>query len=82
MVQRVKDLVDRDLFAAMILQGIVIHEGIGNMAKAAETAVAQAEALIVELRRIRETISRRSPLWTTMNSEQRGSPARIFARHP
>jgi hypothetical protein len=51
MVQRVKDLVDRDLFAAMILQGIVIHEGIGNMAKAAETAVAQAEALIVELRR-------------------------------
>jgi hypothetical protein len=42
MVQRVKELV---------LQGIVIHEGIGNMAKAAETAIAQAEALIVELRR-------------------------------
>ena len=29
----------------------MLHEGIGNMAKAAETAVAQAEALIVELRR-------------------------------
>ena len=28
MVRRVEDLVDRDLFAAMILQGIVIHEGI------------------------------------------------------
>jgi hypothetical protein len=51
MVQSVKELVDRDLYAAMILQGIVIHEGIGNMAKAAETAIAQAEALILELRR-------------------------------
>jgi hypothetical protein len=51
MVQRVKDLVDRDLYAAMILQGLVIRDGIGNMANAAEMAVAQAEALVAELRR-------------------------------
>jgi hypothetical protein len=51
MIERVKNLADRDLYAAMILQGLVIRDGVGNMAKMVETAVALSETLIAELQK-------------------------------
>jgi hypothetical protein len=45
MIERVKNLADRDLYAAMILQGLVIHDGVGNMARMVEMAVALSETL-------------------------------------
>jgi hypothetical protein len=51
MIERVKNLADRDLYAAMILQGLVIHDGVGNMARMVEMAVALSETLIAELQK-------------------------------